>query len=280
MPQPSVIARIGGIALKPGISRNRRLYTKAEIAGMVKAAREQIASPDGLPITMLTHHGADDDSTRVVGQVTAVSLDESGNARYRADIAGTPTGRDIATLAEPRPDGRPGFLPGVSIRAARAGARIVRGPDGSPVEAGDELRLVGLDFTHKPGVLGAGIDAFAWTDGGTKTDTSKRVLVTESVEAQVASITEATAPGRPLGEYSTDELASALVGSLATESRSPFWGARSSPGGTQLAESAQEADSDLRKLGDDEFATRFEAAYSGSASGRGYGSSPFWAGAR
>lgn len=191
----ATIARIGGVALKPGISRNKRLYTKPEIAGMVAAAQEQIASPDGLALTMLTHHGADDDSTRVVGRLTAMSLDQNGNARYEADVAGTDAGRTIAELIEPDKDGRPAFLPGVSIRAARGGARVQRMSDGSVVEAGDELRLVGLDFTHKPGVLGAGIDTFAWTKGGTKTETSERVLVTESVEeALVAPVTEETTP--------------------------------------------------------------------------------------
>jgi hypothetical protein len=191
----AAIARIGGVALKPGVSRNKRLYTTQEIAGMVAAAQQQIASPDGMALTMLTHHLADDDSTRIVGRVTQMSLDKDGNARYEAEVAGTQHGRTIADLIEPGKDGRPGFLQGVSIRAARSGARVRQMADGTAVETGDELRLAGLDFTHKPGVLGAGIDTFAWTDGGTKTETSERVLVTESVEeALVAPVTEETSP--------------------------------------------------------------------------------------
>jgi hypothetical protein len=199
------IATIGGIALAPGVSRNGRLYTKQAIAGMVARAQDRITSPDGLPITMLTHHAAGDDSTRIVGQVTKMTLDESGNARYSAEIAGTPHGRTIADLAKPPEGGGRAFLPGVSIRAAWAdGARVARMADGSTVETGDDLELNGLDFTHKPGVVAAGIDTFAWTDGGTRTETSDRVLITESVEeALVAPITEGTTPA---GEQSCAEL--------------------------------------------------------------------------
>jgi hypothetical protein len=191
----NAIAQIGGVALAPGVSRNGNLYTPEVVAGMVAEAQKQISSPDGLPITMLTHHKADDDSTRIVGRVTKISLDESGNARYQAEIAGTDHGRTIASLAEPEKDGKPGFLRGVSIRAEWDGARVERMRDGTTVQTGDNLRLRGLDFTHKPGVVAAGIDTFAWTDGGTKTETTDRVLVTESVEeALVAPITEETLP--------------------------------------------------------------------------------------
>ena len=79
--------------------------------------------------------------------------------------------------------GRPPFLRGVSGRMAwLGGARITRGPEGQPVETGDDLDLLGLDYTHKPGVPVAAVDTFAWTDGGQRAETTDCVLIHESVE--------------------------------------------------------------------------------------------------
>lgn len=188
------IATVGGIALAPGISKNRRLYTPDLIGRMVAKAQARL-SDGGAPLTMLTHHAAEDDSTRVVGRVTSLTFDEkSGVARYTAEIADTPHGRTIADLADTT-DGKPAFLRGVSIRAAwTGGSRVERGPDGDPVETGDELELDGLDYTRKPGVAAAGIDTFKRLGTGASRETSGRVPVTESVEEALVTITEPTAP--------------------------------------------------------------------------------------
>src|SRR5690349_14442209 len=108
------IATIGGYALAPGVSRNRRWYTEQHITGAVAAAQERLAKGEE-PMVMLTHHGADDDSTLIAGALREVSLTDDGRVRWSADIPDTDAGRAIATLTDTS-DGRPAFLEGVSIR--------------------------------------------------------------------------------------------------------------------------------------------------------------------
>src|SRR5580704_15875642 len=195
------IATIGGYALAPGVSRNRRWYTAEHIRGAVQAAQDRLAG-GAEPMVMLTHHGADDDSLRVAAALREVTLTDDGRVRWQADIPDTETGRDIAKLADTS-DGKPAFLEGVSIRGRWLGkVRQVKAPDGDLAEQGDGLAIDGLDFTHKPGVTGARVDTFAWVKGGA-TETSESVLITESVqEARVTAITEDTTPpgGSPVAE--------------------------------------------------------------------------------
>lgn len=190
------IATISGTALMPGISRNRRLYTAEVIA---KAARRAQARIDegSMPLTMLTHHAADDDSTQIAGRLTSVTLAEDGSAKYTADLVNTGAGQTIAALVD-NGDGPP-FLRGVSIRGAWVGnVRREPGPDGTPVETADDLELDGLDFTRKPGVLGAGVDTFtpAASSAPAEAAPDGRVLIHESVQEALvtATIEEADAP--------------------------------------------------------------------------------------
>lgn len=144
------VATIKGVALAPGVSLNGRLYTPAVIRKAVARARERLAG--GQPLTMLTHHGAEDDSTRIVGRVTSISQASDGTAHFTAEIADTRAGRDIAALVT---GDRP-YLTGVSIRGWWLGdTRTVRQPDGSTAETADDLELDGLDFTKTPGVPAA-----------------------------------------------------------------------------------------------------------------------------
>jgi hypothetical protein len=205
------IATVEGIALAPGVSRNGRWYKPEHVAGMVRRVQAKLASGESIVlrdgdaveshvVTMLSHHAAEDDRTRIVGRVRSMSLDDQGRARFKADIAPTEAGRTIATLLDTS-DGQPPFLRGVSGRMAWVGgARIVKGPDGEPVETGAdsaELDLLGLDYTHRPGVAQAVVDTFAWTNGGQRAETADCVLIYESVEnAMVTAITEETTPVR------------------------------------------------------------------------------------
>jgi hypothetical protein len=203
-----VAARIGtitGIALIPGVSRNGRLYTAETIGRAVKRAQQRI-DEDGAPLTMLTHHAADDDSTQIVGRLTGINQLEDGSAAYTADLADTDEARNIASLVDTRKG--PAFLKGVSIRGAWVGkVRRQPGPDGTPVETADDLELDGLDFTRKPGVVGARVDSF--TPAGTapaESASDGRVLITESVQEALvtATVTEADAKGgdstKPYGD--------------------------------------------------------------------------------
>ncbi|MFK0182074.1 DUF6582 domain-containing protein [Streptomyces xanthochromogenes] len=185
------IGTVSGIAIVPGVSRNGRLYTTEAIGRAVARAQQRLV--EGVqPLTMLTHHAADDDSTQIVGRITAIEQDEAGRAHYSADLADTPPARTIAALVDTT-GGTP-YLSGVSIRGAWVGkVRRQTGPDGVPVETADDLELDGLDFTRKPGVPGARVDSF--TPAGTapeETASDGRVLITESVqEALVHTVTEA-----------------------------------------------------------------------------------------
>lgn len=202
-------ARIGtitGIALVPGVSRNGRLYT-AEAIGRAAARAQQRIDEDGEPLTMLTHHAADDDSTKIVGRLTSVTQLEDGSAAYTADLADTDEARDLAKLVDPNEG--PAYLRGVSIRGAWVGkVRRQPGPSGAQVETADDLELDGLDFTRKPGVVGARVDSFTPEAASAPAETASegRVLITESVQEALVTTTatEADATGgdgsKPYGD--------------------------------------------------------------------------------
>lgn len=188
-----VLGTISGIAIVPGVSRNGRLYTAEAIGRAVARAQERIEAGEQ-PLTMLSHHAADDDSTQIVGRITAIEQDDDGRACYTAALADTPTARTIAALVDST-DGAP-FLRGVSIRGAWVGrVRRETGPDGTPVETAGDLELDGLDFTRKPGVPGARVDTYTPAGSGpAESAPDGRVLITESVqEALVHTVSEAAA---------------------------------------------------------------------------------------
>lgn len=189
-----ILGTISGVAIEPGISRNGRRYTAENIGRAVVRAQARIEAGDQ-PLTMLSHHAADDDSTQIVGRVTAIEQDESGAARYIAAIANTGPGRTIAALVDDK-DGPP-FLRGVSIRGAWVGkVRREAGPGGTTVETADDLELDGLDFTRKPGVLGARVDTYTPAGSGPAESTPDgRVLITESVQEALVHTVSETAAG-------------------------------------------------------------------------------------
>lgn len=217
------IATVGGIALRPGVSRNGRLYTKEAIAKAVARAQGRLAEADGLkvvdrrPLDQRTHHAADDDSTRIIGRLTSLTLTPDGAARFEADLADTPHGRTIAALIAPKdPTGGPDevepFLKGVSIRGAWASKPRREQYDGRMVETADDLELDGLDYTGRPGVDGAEIDDFTPAAASRPAGESapERVLIYESVqEALVTAIIDdagAPAPETTVSEAETPSL--------------------------------------------------------------------------
>ena len=180
------IARITGTAIRPGISRNGRLYTKEMIKSAVDRAQSRLA--DGTaPMTMLTHHLAGDDSTQIVGQVDKWSVDADGNATYEAALADTPHARTVASLVDPN-DGAP-FLKGVSIRGGWLGSVKYKRVNGQLAEYGEDLELDGLDFTKSPGVLGAQVDSLTYTDTAAN-ESDRRVPIYETVTEANVQITE------------------------------------------------------------------------------------------
>src|SRR5690349_10353858 len=89
-----------GTALVPGVTRNGRLYTKQLLAQAAEDAQARIDA--GEVLEMLTHHGAEDDSTRIVGRLTAVKQRPDGSVAFAAELADTEHGRDIAKLVDPK----------------------------------------------------------------------------------------------------------------------------------------------------------------------------------
>jgi hypothetical protein len=187
------IATISGIGLVPGVSKNRRLYTPEAVASATKRLSDRIKAGNA-PAVMLSFHGAGDSSREITASLTGARLDE-GRMRFDAAIADTAAGRDMAALADTT-DGKPAHLKNVSIRAFWLGTvRKVKGPDGQPVETGDDLDVDGIDWTKNPGVTGAEVDTFAWAKRpGYESQTTERVAITESVQEASVTITEETVP--------------------------------------------------------------------------------------
>jgi hypothetical protein len=174
------LAKISGVALAPGVSRNRRLYTPELIAKAAARMQERLADPNGLPIVMRTHHEAGDDSARIVGRVTAVSIGEDKSLRYKADLYNTSHGQDIAALVT----GKAPALRSVSIHGYWVGdTKQVQTAEGLATSA-DDLEIDAIDFTASPGVDGALIDS-----GSSKATESGGVLRTPISEAMEANVT-------------------------------------------------------------------------------------------
>jgi hypothetical protein len=175
-------ARIKGVMIAPGVSKNGRLYSPKALKSAANRLTAKLQAGDA-PITMMTHHAAGDDSIAIVGRVTKVKLQPDSTIRYEADIADTSAGRDIASLA----DGK--FLEGVSIRGFWASNPRVEEYNGQSVETADDLEIVGLDFTKNPGVNGARVDSviFESADGPKKHffESAEAMVVTESAEEHI-----------------------------------------------------------------------------------------------
>lgn len=186
------LARITGVALKPGTSRNQREYTREAIAAAVDRANQRIETGDR-PLTMLTHHDANDASTHIVGRVTKMTLAADGSAMFEAELADTEHARTIANLVDPT--GGDPYLRGVSIRGSWMGPVKRKAVNGQTVEYADDLELDGLDFTKNPGVDGASVQSFHRLAGTRETDA--RTLIFES--AADVTFTEAATDHAVLG---------------------------------------------------------------------------------
>ena len=147
-------ATIRGVFLKPGLSKNRRLYTRGNIAKAVERMKSALDSGEGMPLNMATSHAAafQDDATSTVGRITDVKLLPDGSAQFEAEIANTAHGRDVANLAAGK------FIKGVSIRGEwRGEPYAITHTDGNEAMTADDLAIHGIDFTNSPGVDGAEI---------------------------------------------------------------------------------------------------------------------------
>ena len=186
------IAKISGIALAPGVSRNNRLYSREAIAKAVARAQDRIASGKR-PIAMYSHHETRN-TADIVGGVTRMWQDEDGNACYEGVIADTPVGRHIAALAAPAgPDDPPPILRGLSFRGDWVGpSRQVTLERGARAETAADLEIQRLDWTSEPGVDTAGVDSFALVGSGG--ESAGGYGICESAPDARVTITEETMP--------------------------------------------------------------------------------------
>ena len=175
----SKAAIIRGIFIKPGVSKNRRMYTRENIGKAVERMKQQLASGDGMPITMATSHGAafKDDALSTVGRVTKVEQLADGSAAFEAEIANTTQGRDVAALATGK------FIKGVSIRGEWMGnLETKQAGDGEEAVTAPDLKILGIDFTHSPGVEGAEIQYAALAESFASDSQYNIIESTEPVE--------------------------------------------------------------------------------------------------
>lgn len=170
------IATRTGTMLVPGVSLNRRLYTKELITKAVERMQERISSPDGLPIVMRTHHDAGDNSALIVGKVTAATVNDQGIARYESALYDTPEGRTIATLTDPKNPA----LKSTSIHGYWLGPVRRISHENKTVETGDDMEIDAIDFTASPGVVQAQLDG--GSDRATESATA-RTPISESFDA-------------------------------------------------------------------------------------------------
>lgn len=219
----AVLCRVAGVALTAGTSKNRRVYTPTHIREAVRRARARLAG-EGEPLVMLTHHQAEDDSTRIVGRLTGLRASDDGTRlEYTAEIADTEHGRTIAALLEA------GALETVSVRGQWIGdAREVLAEDGEPAETAPGFELLGLDMTRQPGVAGTSVRIAESHQG------DERVFA-ESVDAAVVVPVDVS-PAVALAKLSHDafrahsrELWTAVYAEqdrARAETSSPFWRTR------------------------------------------------------
>ena len=150
------IAKIKGRFLVPGISKNGRMYTRENIAKAVSRMKSEMTVPGGMPLSMATGHGAahNDDALSIIGRITNVDQLPDGSATFEADIANTAAGRDIAALTTAENP----YIKSVSIRGQwMSDPYEVTTESGEIASTADDLSVIGIDFTGRPGVAGAEI---------------------------------------------------------------------------------------------------------------------------
>ena len=182
------VATIRGTLLKPGVSKNKRLYTSENIKSAAQSANSDLSA--GKTLNMYTTHdaAAKDDPMALVGKFTKVWQEDDGSLKFEADVPNTTTGRDYANLTHG------GFQRTISIRGGWGSTPTIEDFDGQKVLTAPTLRLGGADGTASPGVEGAtieGIDfleSFVESDG--HFDPAVFLDITESVEVTLEPFTE------------------------------------------------------------------------------------------
>jgi len=178
------IATIHGTLLRPGVSKNKRLYTVENIRAAEEAANADLKA--GKTLNMYTTHDAaeKDDVLNLVGRFTKVWQEDDGSLKFEADVPNTTAGRDYATLANG------GFQRTISIRGGWGSTPTIEDFDGQKVITAPILRLGGADGTASPGVEGAAIEGIDFLESEGSVDPATFMDITESVEVIIEPFTE------------------------------------------------------------------------------------------
>jgi len=177
-------ARVSGTFLRPGVSKNKKLYTAENIGRAVARMQESLANPESDALTSYASHkdARDDNSLMKVGRITKVDQLPDGSATFEAEIVATAAGRDIALLADAD------LARQVSIRGGWVGDFEVVENNGEMVLTAPDIQIDGIDFTGRPGVSGAMIEKVELFESFDPEDESNRVIL-ESVESDDIVIT-------------------------------------------------------------------------------------------
>ena len=209
----TIAATMSGTFLRPGVSKNKRLYTKENIGNAVRRMNESLKDPKGGPIVMSTSHANANKTLETVGRVTKVAQLPDGSATYEAVIANTQLGRDIAVLHA----GDSPFAKGISIRGQWMSDNETVNYEGIMADTASDLNVFAIDFTPNPSVLGAEVTSTSILESVefdasheifesfepetfklvedfdeivSEEDEAKRLVIQEAVENAVADILE------------------------------------------------------------------------------------------
>lgn len=194
------MAKVSGIAIRPGVSRNKRVYKRDVLAKAAVRLQKRLADEGAWPVNMYTSHerAAADDPTAIGGQVRKVWLTEDGAIAYEGVTPDSEAGDHVAKLATPDADGHK-FLRHVSVRAFFLGP-VEKDEDGNDVPS--DMEIVGLDFTGRPGMDGTSVTAEN-AAGASRTEMAERTaFICESAEeaSYMPETTTTEANKQPYGD--------------------------------------------------------------------------------
>ena len=103
------MARIGtlrGTFLAPGVSKNKRVYTRENIGRAVERMNGRLSGGQVIPMHTSHKANAEGDTRATAAHVTKVYQDDAGAGHFEADIIPTDAGRDVAAMAVPDKSGK------------------------------------------------------------------------------------------------------------------------------------------------------------------------------
>jgi hypothetical protein len=207
--QVTKVATIRGTLLRPGVSKNNRLYTAENIRSAAESATADLAA--GKTLNMYTTHDAaeKDDVMSLVGRFTNVWQEDDGSLKFEADVPNTTTGRDYAALTNG------GFQRTISIRGGWGATPTIEDFNGQKVLTASTLRLGGADGTASPGVTGATIEGIDFLESEGNVDPTTFMDITEAVEVVIEPFTEDVKDDESSTTHLSEELVERVLDAMS-----------------------------------------------------------------